>query len=170
MAEFTMQAQQENEWCWAAVAVSLHEFLNPASAATWSQATLATPVLTLERAIASGVNCAETPDVCNLPARLDDALSILGNLGAAGFLQGEHLTFESLQEWIDDQLPVCARIVWFSGGAHFIALDGYRVLSSGQQQVHVEDPLYGPSLQNYDDLVSDYPPGGSWQDTYLVQT
>ena len=169
MAQFTMQAQQETEWCWAAVAVSVHQFLDAAAAGAWTQATLATPVLNLEHAIPPGTVCSRNPDRCNLPARLDDALSVIGNLGPSGFLQDEHLTFESLQDWIDHQLPVCARIVWFQGGAHFIALDGYRILSSGAQQVHVQDPLYGPSLQLYNDLVSDYPPGGSWNDTYLLK-
>jgi hypothetical protein len=159
-----MQQQQAPDWCWAAVAVSVHKFLDPAKANVWSQGTLANALL-------NRVDCTQspTPDACDVPADLDAALSIVGNLGTPGFLQGQHLTFNSLENWINQQLPVCARIVWFAGGAHFIALDGYVVLTSGEQLVHVQDPWQGPSFQIYDTLVSDYPPGGAWTDTYTVQ-
>jgi hypothetical protein len=169
MPDFMMQQQQEDEWCWAAVAVSIHQFLDPAKAGEWTQETLATAMLQKLGAIPPGIDCSERPDLCNMPAGLDTALSTAGNLSAPGCLQGKNLPFEILRVWIDDKLPVCARIVWDDGGAHFIALDGYRVFSSGAQQVHVQDPLFGPSFQLYDDLLSDYPPGGSWQDTYLVK-
>src|SRR5271165_658420 len=150
-----MQQQQEHNWCWAAVAVSIHQFLDPVAASTLTQAAIATPVLQKEQAISAEIDCSRTPDRCNLPAGLQDALSVAGNLSPTGVLQNEFLTFDNLKQWMDLNLPVCARIVWFSGGAHFIALDGYRVFSSGAQLVHVQDPNYGPSFQFYDDLVAD---------------
>jgi hypothetical protein len=167
LRHFTMQPQEEHFWCWAAVAASIYQFLDPTSSANWTQGTLATPVLQQEGSIPARVDCSQTPDLCNFPAKLDDALAVAENLKEV--LPDEYLTFANLQQWVDNQLPVCARIVWFGGGAHFIALDGYRVFSLGAQQVHVQDPLYGPSFQFYDDLVSQYPPGGNWQDTYLVK-
>jgi hypothetical protein len=116
--------------------------------------------------IPTGVDCSLTPDFCDYPAHLEHALSLTGNLWNT--LPNSHLQFQSVQQWIDAKLPVAARIVWWGGGAHFILMDGYRVMKTGEQQVHVQDPLYGPSYQLYDDLVNDYPPGGGWQDTYLV--
>jgi hypothetical protein len=115
------------------------------------------------------VDCSQTPGLCNHRAALDDALRVTGNLGAGGFRKREHLVFDSVKNWINAGLPVGARVVWANGGAHFVVLDGYREFRSGARQVHVEDPLYGPSFQFYEDFVSDYPPGGNWQDTYLVQ-
>jgi hypothetical protein len=115
------------------------------------------------------VDCSSTPGLCNLTAGLDDALRINGNLRAGGFLLNSHLFFDTLKRWVDANLPVGARIVWWGGGAHFIVLDGYREFQSGERLVHVQDPLYGPSFQTYDDLRMDYPPGGDWQDTYLVK-
>jgi hypothetical protein len=161
-----MEPQQETNWCWSAVAVSIHKCLDPKS--TLTQGELATPVLEEERQISSGVDCSTRPDLCNYTASLDDALTQAGNLKKDGFLQNQFLTFDCIKNWVNADLPLGARIVWFGGGAHFIALDGYREFSSGAQQVHVQDPLYGPSFQYYDDLVNDYPPGGNWQDTYLV--
>jgi len=168
MSDFEMQEQQEHLWCWAAVAVSIHQFLDPAQANLWTQETLATKVLEHEGQITSKIDCSQTPDKCNFAARLDDALSITGNLAPQGGVNGI-LSFENLTQWIDQHLPVCARIVWFGGNAHFIALDAYEVFSSGAQLVHVQDPAEGPSYQLYEDLVEDYPPGGSWQNTILVK-
>ena len=167
MPEFVMQYQQEDQWCWAAVAVSVHQFLDPATSGTWTQPTLATQVLHKNKLIPATVDCSKTPGQCNLPWRLDDALTAVGNLQLPA--EAGILSFEALTELIDKQLPVCARIVWYTGNGHFVALTGYRTFSSGAQQVYVQDPYYGPSYQLYEDLVADYPPGGSWQDTYMVQ-
>jgi hypothetical protein len=167
MPDFEMQKQNEHLWCWAAVAVSIHQFLDPASSIVWTQENLATQVLRNEGQISGAIDCSLNPDLCNFPARLDDALSVVGNLAPP--VEVGILSFTQLTQWIDRQLPVCARIVWYTGNAHFIALDGYRVFSSGAQQIHVQDPIYGPSYQFYEDLCQDYPPGGSWQDTYTVK-
>ena len=168
MPDFVMQQQREDQWCWAAVAVSVHQYLDPLAASAWTQESLATKVLTKTSMISAAIDCSKTPGQCNLPARLEDALTAVGNLSATGAVAGI-LSFENLTQWIDKQLPVCARIVWFTGAGHFVALTGYRTFSSGAQQVYVQDPFYGPSYQLYEDFVNDYPPGGSWQDTYLVQ-
>jgi Papain-like cysteine protease AvrRpt2 len=162
-----MEEQQEANWCWAAVAVSVHNFLN--SSAPMAQGGLATQVLLGEAQIPAGVDCSTNPDLCNYTAALNDALTLSGNLKAGGYLQVQHLSFNSLKNWVNAHLPIGARMVWFGGGAHFLAVDGFREFVSGVQQVHVQDPLYGPSLQNYDDFVADYPPGGSWRDTYLLK-
>jgi len=171
---FTMQIQEETYWCWAAVAVSINAFLNPPPAtqlATWTQPTLATQVLATQ--LYPPVDCANDPNQrCDRPARLDVALTITQNLRPSGALFGEHLTFESLQSWIAAQLPVGARIQWCGGGAHFIALYGCKVSSSGRQFVYVLDPSptanASPGCWDYDALVEDYEQAGFWDDTYLV--
>ncbi|MBS1859516.1 MAG: hypothetical protein JST11_29345 [Acidobacteria bacterium] len=162
-----MEQQQQPNWCWAAVAVSIHNFLD--LTATLTQGGVATSVLLEDARIPAGVDCSSTPGLCNYTAALADALRISGNLRPGGYVPNGHLAFDSLKNWVNANLPVGARIVWAGGGAHFIVLDGYREFVSGARQVHVQDPLYGPSFQYYDDLVADYPPGGNWQDTYLVK-
>ena len=162
-----VEHQHEDNWCWAAVAVSIHNYLNPPAtpADALRQGVLATEVLLQDGQIPAGVNCDQTPGLCDYPGRLDEALAAAGNLRRV--MPGNHLDYISIKACIDANLPVGARIVWWGGGAHFIVLDGYRELANGDVLISVEDPLYGPSFQHYDDLVNDYPPGGGWQDTFI---
>jgi hypothetical protein len=174
--DFTMEIQQETYWCWAAVAVSMNSFLNPPAfaAPAWTQFTLANQLM--QRLGIPSPDCINNPGsrVCNQPEPLDLALTITGNLRPGGALFCQHLTFDCLQSWIDAQLPVGARIKWrgVNAGAHFIALDGYRVTGSGRQLVHVQDPSPtangSPGFWDYDALVEDYDQAGTWDDTYLV--
>ncbi len=169
---FTMQPQQETNWCWAAAAVSINRFLDPQGDHRWTQAELATKLLKHQ-----GVNspdCVDRSDsrVCNRPEALDVALAITRNLRHEGALFNQHLTFDCIQNWVKAQFPVGARIVWWGGGAHFVALDGYKVTTSGHRMVHVQNPndnpTSSPGFLDYDILVEDYEEAGYWNDTYLV--
>jgi hypothetical protein len=160
-----MQTQQEENWCWAAVGVAINNFLDPGSVPALTQATLANKVLAIP-----GVDCTMTPDQCNFTAALDDVLKATANL--RDDLGTRVLDFPSLKAQIDGGFPVCAQINWFEGGAHAIALDGYVEQNLGEQVVEVvsvQDPLYGPSFQFYDDLVNRYLGLGVWADTFTVQ-
>jgi hypothetical protein len=170
---FTMQPQQQTEWCWSAVAVSVNDFLNPATPPTWTQPTLATSLLTEHSA--GTLNCSvadQAENACNQPEALDAALTITKNLWKKGFLENERLAFECLQKWSEAQLPVCARIAWREGGYHFITLGGTNTTTAGQQQVWVLDPLPGtpPKLWDYESLAEHYGLSqlGFWLDTYLL--
>jgi hypothetical protein len=169
---FNMQDQDESDWCWAAVAVSINAYLDPVQgniAPTWTQASLATQVLEQELQWNPPVDCSADPDQkCDQPAGLDDALTITKNLMPNGALFNSFLDFASIKAWIDQQLPLGARILWPHGGAHFIALAGYLEFVSGEQKVVVQDPLYGPSIQDYSSLRGEYIYRGTWNDTYLV--
>ncbi len=170
---FNMQCQDETDWCWAAVAVSINAYLDPPAdplgAPTWTQPSLATQVLAQELQWNPAVDCSADPTLaCDRPAGLNDALSITGNLMPGGYRSNCFLDFASIQSWVDKQLPVGARILWPGGGAHFVALSGYQVFASGEQKVVVEDPLFGPSVQDYSSLRGQYVDYGSWNDTYLV--
>jgi hypothetical protein len=163
-----MELQQQTNWCWAAVTAAIHNFRNPGD--TRTQGEVATPTLVKEHQIAQTVDCNKNPELCNFQAALDDALDLTKDLSRGGFLPNQFLDFESIQGFLDRDRPIAVRIVWEGGGAHFVAVDGYFVYSSGQQCVHVEDPASGPNLYFYDDLVQHYPPdNGHWQDTYLVK-
>ena len=168
-----MQTQLATNWCWAAVAVSVNNFFDPPNAfagPSWTQAKLANQLL----GITSSPDCSQTPmpTLCNQPEALDAALAITKNLMADGARFNQHLTFDSIQKWVIAQLPLGARIKWFGGGAHFIALDGCKVMTSGQRMVHVQDPSFSstspPGMWDYDTLVENYLEEGYWSDTYLV--
>ncbi len=169
---FQMQEQDETDWCWAASAVSINAYLDPplaAAPATWTQELLATRVLAQELQWDPPVDCTRDPaQQCDQPAGLDDALAITGNLMQGGALFNQFLDFASIASWIDQQLPLGARILWPEGGAHFIVLSGYVLFATGEQKVIVQDPLYGPSIQDYGSLRGWYLYQGMWNDTYLV--
>jgi hypothetical protein len=179
---FQMQQQDEDDWCWAAVAVSVHAFLDPNGRA-WTQPTLATAVMQRQMP-AAGLNCsvpdqAASPRGCNQAEPLDLALSITRNLNQ--YLPGTRLSFQQLLAFFGQHLPVCVRIVWRGGGAHFVALGGGAVSASGRRLVFVYDPLpplgtlprvpayTAPSICDYDALLDHYEITGSWHDSYLVE-
>jgi hypothetical protein len=177
---FLMQPQQEDQWCWNAVAVSVNDFLDPANPATWDQAALAVKVLPYQ--------CSPVPnpnDLCDKAWPLDNALTATGNLLQTDLNQ--YVKFADLQAfWAHNPLPVCARIVWNDGSctAHFVALTESILFSSGQQLVMVNDPspaALGPAKWDYDVFRLSYQsppnlqapgtvqPRGFWNDTYFVQ-
>jgi hypothetical protein len=165
-----IEKQRQTQWCWAAVAVSIHNFLQT-SPGTWTQETLATAVLQSKGVIKTTDNCSLTPGKCNKPTSLSAALTVTGNLQNA--LPDQIFSFDAIKNWLNARLPVPARIVWYgSGKGHFIVIDGIQVLQSGRQQVFVKDSdpnHYGTGLYDYDDLVDRYRNAGYWQDSYEVK-
>src|SRR5438477_274758 len=122
------------DWWWAAVAVSINEFLDTAGA--WTQATLASSVLQ------KGCSALPNPgDPCDCVFSLDGALKVTGNLREPkGAYFNQFLNFTDLATyWHSSSFPVCARIVWDdgSGHAHFIALTDCIQLIGGQRLVTV---------------------------------
>lgn len=155
---FPMEHQKETDWCWDAVAVSIEHFFDPHSDLT--QEAFAEKVL---------------GQPSNEPWYLSEALNDLGKLN--GSLQGP-LSFAQIQEQLDQNLPVCARIAWDEGGAHFVVISGYDV-SGGTPKVHISDPLLTNSnvvTWDYESFVLAYDPKygyvqaeGQWDQTCLVK-
>jgi Papain-like cysteine protease AvrRpt2 len=157
---FRMQTQEKNQWCWAAVAVSVRRYFEPFS--TWNQTALATKVVSPTIAPGATYN---NPDALNQPAKLQVALKEVGNLRET---LARRLTFDELQRELDAGRPVCLRIAWDGGGAHFVVISGYQVSTSGFRTVDVSDSLYPDSAREFDEFPSEYQVGGEWTATYLV--
>ena len=157
---FPMQTQEQTDWCWNAVAVSVEHYVSPNS--TLTQEEFAVEDL--------GVSLALT----NRPASLSQALQTLKRLSRS--LQGP-LSFNDIQKQLDAGLPVCVQIDWNEGGAHFVAITGYQHSPAGDPQVFISDPLYDSSnltLWDYEAFVYAYGPDytnaeGAWARTDLVQ-
>ena len=149
---FTMQHQQETEWCWAANATTVALFYNPASG--WNQCTLV-------NAEFGRNDCCTNPTSasCNQPWYLDRALTRVGHLANAfaGPTSGGVLMNE-----IDQNRPLGVRIQWSGGGGHFPALTCYLHIIHRFFFVHVEDPLFGPSWYQYNVFRTSYQGSGSW--------
>jgi hypothetical protein len=156
---FSMQQQEADDWCWAAVAVSVNKFIAPNSSLT--QGTLASQLL-------PECNGDPTSAVCNLPASLTQALNLIHRQVADPILSP--ISFAQIRQTIDSGWPIPVRIVWDDnpGNAHFVVITGYAVSQSGVPLVQVDDPFYDRSIVDYSTFVSSYHGAGQWERTYRV--
>lgn len=167
--DFEMELQQHNNWCWAAVAVSVDRFFNRNS--TWCQCRVASRMAKMEKLKVK--NCGtcrkpkRAPEACNRPWFLDRALNIVERL--KGKPKPRPLTFEQIERRIKAGRPVCVRIQWGGGqGGHFVVISGCVGNSSGRW-VDVEDPHAGSSTWRYDEFLVNYQYSrGRWAETYAV--
>jgi hypothetical protein len=153
---FPIQTQLEEEWCWAAVAASVDNYFNPISSVP--QCRIATNVLNKDA-------CGD-PEECNLSETLQKALKVVDRL--RGIRIGP-LTFAQLRQEIDAGHPVCARIAWNDGGAHFVVISGYYESPAGVRTVDISDPWYPNSIRDFDQFPGAYHGGGKWTATFLVK-
>jgi hypothetical protein len=158
---FGMFTQQQENWCWAAVALSVTRFYNTTS--TWtSQCQIASSGL--------GFVCCPPgnhSDDCDIPWFLDQALSVTNNYKTSA--PGGPASIVQIQTEIDGGRPLGVRIGWEDGGGHFLCVIGYSVVS-GVDWVTVEDPYYDPSYIPYSELCSNYQLiGGVWTDSYWTK-
>jgi Papain-like cysteine protease AvrRpt2 len=151
-----MQTQIEDEWCWAAVAVSVDHYFNPASTKTQCQ---------LAQAVLENEACCGNPDACDDPAKLQDALT---NVNRLDRILLRPLQFSEIQDKLSANLPVCVRIGWANGGGHFVAIDGW-FGSATNPQVNVADPLFDGGPWDYNEFVTAYMGNGQWTATFLVK-
>jgi hypothetical protein len=153
LLDFTMQPQDQTNWCWAAVAASADAFFNAVSAQ--SQCAIANGELGRTDCCGGG---AAGP--CNVYGLLASALTRVGQLWLWGYKKTA--TLPQIHSEIDGSYPVCFRTASAGGGAHFIAVVGYLPGSetiSGSEFVAVEDPWWGSSDLPYDQLLMDYRTG-----------
>jgi len=147
---FTMQHQQQDNWCWAAAATSIAHYYDASSSLT--QCAVANAQLGRADCCGSGAG-----GPCNVPSGLPGPIQIAGHfdhstVGVA--------TVADTRTEIDHGRPLGIRIGWSGGGGHFIVITGYHL--SGGQFLHVDDPWYGPSDVSYSTLEFAYQGSGSW--------
>ena len=156
MSQLIIQTQQQSEWCWAACAVSIARYFNPAS--TMRQCDVVDLVDPVQ-------DCCMNPSAHNHPEGLTTAVRAVSSLRMS---LDRALSFDELRAEIDAGRPVCAAIAWRSGGGHAVLITGYRVLGSGSQHVHVEDPLNPASDLDFDEFSNAYYGEGTWEATELL--
>lgn len=155
---FTVQPQEEDNWCWSAVGISVAQFYQPA--ASWSsQCQLASDELSLS-CCPAGSNPA-----CDVPWYLDRALVRVGH-----FLTWAHgaLSMLDIRDQIDRNRPLAVRIGWILGGGHFVVVSGYCCVGSAEL-VTVEDPMHGTSTLELALLQTAYRGAGRWTHSYWTQ-
>jgi hypothetical protein len=161
LAGFSMETQQQGEWCWAAVSVSVAKFYGTTS---WSQCDLAAKELDLDCCGADGP--VRGNGGCNRGWHLDTPLTRVGHFDR---WNSSSEAFADVQAEINSSRTLCARIAWNGGGAHYVALGGWSIDSTGTEFVDAYDPYYGFSQTSYSDFLSSYQqPGDSWTDSYFT--
>lgn len=157
---FTMQHQEQTQWCWSAVATSVAHYYN--SASTWTQCTLVNAEL-------GRTDCCTSPSSgnCNKPWYLQNVLTRVGHLAS---VSGGATSFADVCTEIDNGRPLGVRIGWSGGGGHFNILACYtRNPLFVLQSVQVEDPWYGTSVWDYDTFRTAYQGTGSWTDSFRTK-
>lgn len=140
ISNFTMQAQDVTQWCWAAVSSSTSFFFN--SSSPWTQCKIVDKNF-------SRNDCCSNKDSsgCNIAYRLDLGLTTTGNYSNA---KPGSLTLLDLKDEIKNKRPMH---VFLSGGAgHFVAITGYSTNSNKETRYRVQDPANGTSDVLFEDL------------------
>ncbi len=185
--KFRIQRQEQSNWCWAAIAVSVDRYFDRKSHLT--QCEVANKVLRAEPPAnpqppppslplpdsdqGCCCHCCCKPEECDYPAELEIALQQVYKWRNSF---GRGLTIAEVQREIDRGRPICAGITWVSAGAnsspsttgHFVVIRGYRLLSSGVRQVYVADPLNASGWVDLDEFTFAYYGEGQWTETDLV--
>lgn len=164
--DFTIQPQDKDQWCWAAVTSSICDFYGDQQSHT--QCELANrflaPVL-----LPGEDPCQNDADDSNIPFALDLALNQMHHLVQP--TRGR-ISFQELDQQISqNQSPVPIRIMFSDGfTAHFVVVFGCVTDSSGNQMVKVADPGDGSVVSvPFSALGDDFKPGASWDQTYFTK-
>ncbi|MGW6441727.1 papain-like cysteine protease family protein [Lentzea sp. NPDC055074] len=124
---FTMQAQEQTQWCWAAAGTSIARYHGTSVTQTrFCQLAHNEP----------GSGCRNNQG--NL-GEVREAFRDLGYSSPGSYLSGT-IGFSSIRDQIDRGQPIETRILWSSGGGHMHAVYGYDVDSAGRQWVDWGDP------------------------------
>ncbi|HEY9657776.1 MAG TPA: papain-like cysteine protease family protein [Allocoleopsis sp.] len=155
--DFTMQAQTQSQWCWAATATSVSHYYLPWSG--WTQCRVANAELGFNNCCNSPV-----PGPCNVPWYLDRALTRTDNFVSIT----APASFEQIRSEIRSGRVVGARIGWSGGGGHFMVIYGCATIA-GVEYFDIDDPIYGKSQLTVDTFTNSYQGNGSWTHTYFTK-
>lgn len=155
---FTIQQQQQNQWCWAATTVSIDAYYDPRTKHT--QCEMANTIHGQTTCCVNG----RTP-ACDRPATTGDVLNKIGRLRQ----QTEQAEpFAALDTEISAGRPVGARIVWKNNlGAHAVVIAG--VGDNTNPVITVHDPGdQSSTTMRYDIFCNSYRGMGTWTRTWFT--
>ena len=154
---FNIRTQEQSNWCWAAVGVSVSKFYD--SCSKWTQCSLVDAELDCSCCCNEG-----SSKRCNKPWYLDRALRRTYNYHnwRSGSLSVEELIAE-----LESGAPVAVRIGWKGGGGHFVCID--HCVTGDRQYIEVHDPWSGSATCEYIEFASNYKGMGKWTHTYLTK-
>lgn len=164
MPVFVLELQEQDNWCWVAVAVSVAKFFNPAISIR--QCDLATVVLRSTGHLARKHDCCNAPDTCDQVHKLQDALTEVGHLRR----HGPRLPVSDVRREIHGGRPVACRVAGVASG-HFVIvddLDDTDPMDPDLRVVDPEDPA-NPAIIAASDFCRNYKQWGGCTHTFLVQ-
>jgi len=152
---FSMQQQEQDNWCWAACAASTALYYD--SSSSWTQCAVANGELGFS-------NCCDdpVPPACDVYGYLDQALIVVGHFSTMHSSQAPET---AVYTEVDADRPRGIRVAWSGGGAHFVICTG----DDGRGTVTVSDPFYGTSVIPYATLQGSYQGSGVWTHTYFTR-
>jgi hypothetical protein len=157
LLDLAVPHQEQANWCWAATGDGVAHYYDKTS--TWTQCLIANA--NLNRSDCCG-NGASGP--CNVYGFLNDALTAVGHYD---HMAAQVASFQVVEGEVGAGRPLGVRVAWSGGGAHFLAIGGFRDLPDNY--LHVEDPWYGPSDIAHATLESAYQGSGKWTHTYWTK-
>ena len=154
-----LQRQLLGRWCWAAIAADLANFYHKRLI---SQTEVASMVLGFD---CNGFNHdTDLTERCNVNYKLDEALSAVQCY--SHWSPGKP-SFERLQFELSLGQPVCCRINWFKGDAHYVVIYGY---NNQTRELYIADPLHNTCQIAYAAFPKKYnETGGVWTETYWTK-
>jgi hypothetical protein len=164
-----MPPQKQLNWCWAAVAAFVENVANGNQAATPCQ--MAHDNMgdhqTVPDATDRTADCCARPAPCDFDGVLDRVLK--KNQRLKGAVQSGRPPFSDIKRSIDDEkMPVCVRIEWNAGGAHFVAIIGYSG-QPGSEFIDIKDPGIGSNSVPLATFPGQYQHGGVWAHTMFTK-
>lgn len=154
------QHQLQDEWCWSATTVSITKFYDPAS--SWTQCLL------VNKAFGQSTCCQNgSSSACNQPWYPDKALTITDHLASTA---GGVASLATVKSQINGGHPISIAIYWNGGGGHNPAIAGYNVANPAAPTIDIQDPWYGPTVnQDYNTFPGTYNGGASWGMNYFTK-
>jgi len=154
---FSMQPQQQSNWCWAATATSVALFISPPAPGrnVWSPTTRPGAAT----AAAAGARAMQCRRVSQQRAQRR------GTSRPDGGRRGHRPQIETEVTYAR---PLGIRVAWSGGGAHFLCIMG-QYSAGGTDYVTVDDPIYGRSNVSYAALQTAYQSIGTWTHTYYTR-
>jgi len=159
---FSMDAQEQTNWCWAAVSRSVAHFFT--TSPFWTQCEIATKALKLE---IGGIACCTKPvtSKCNIPWYLGRALD---TVGAFKNRLDKAAPLSTLKSEIDKDRPLCVRVAWNTGGGHFLVILGWKS-KNNVTYFEIDDPIHGRQTIKQSKFTNNYKGSGSWSHSYFVK-
>jgi hypothetical protein len=138
--------QVRSRWCWAAIASAVAGYYKTRSIDQVQLVDSLLPPALLEK---------------NVNFKLDVALKYVNCF--SHWTIGKPI-FDRIQFEINQGRPLGVRLEWFTGGAHYILVNGY---NDRDGSIMIEDPLHGPGVHVFELFPDHYRgPGAVWTETF----